>query len=42
MDSMTDSLFNSHRFRALTVIYIHSRECIDIFADRKINGEKVT
>lgn len=42
MDFMTDSLFNGRRFRALTIIDIHSRECIDIFADKRINGDKVT
>jgi putative transposase len=41
MDFMLDSLYNGHRFRALTIIDIHSRECLDIYADRRINGEKV-
>jgi len=41
MDFVSDCLFNGKRFRALTVIDIFSRECLTIYADQRINGEKV-
>ncbi len=41
MDFVSDCLFNSKRFRALTIIDVFSRECLAIYADQRINGEKV-
>jgi len=41
MDFVSDCLFNGKRFRALTIIDIFSRECLGIYADQRINGEKV-
>ena len=41
MDFVSDSLFNGKRFRALTIIDIFSRECLGIYADIGITGQKV-
>lgn len=41
MDFVSDSLFNGKRFRALTIIDIFSRECLGIYADKGITGQKV-
>ena len=42
MDFVSDQLYNGKRFRALTVIDIFSRECLDIYANKAIKGETVT
>jgi putative transposase len=41
MDFMSDALFNGRRFRALTMMDVHSRECLNIYADSKITGDTV-
>jgi putative transposase len=41
MDFVTDSLFNGHRFRALTVVDNFSRECLSIEVGQHIKGEAV-
>jgi putative transposase len=41
MDFVSDALFNGRRFRTLTIIDIYSRECLGLYADKKITGEKV-
>lgn len=41
MDFVSDALFDSRRFRALTVIDQHTRECLAIHADQSIKGEQV-
>jgi putative transposase len=41
MDFVSDSLFNGHRFRALTVVDNFSRECLAIHVDQAIKGEDV-
>ena len=41
MDFVSDCLFNGKRFRALSIIDIFSRECLEIYADKQISGEKV-
>jgi putative transposase len=41
MDFMSDTLFNGRRFRALTMIDIYSRECLDIYAGNSITGDTV-
>jgi putative transposase len=42
MDFVTDSLVNSRRFRALTIVDDHSRESPAIEADFSLTGERVT
>ena len=42
MDFVSDQLYNGKRFRALTVLDLFSRECLDIYADKAIKGEQVT
>lgn len=42
MDFVSDQLFNGKRFRALTILDLFSRECLDIYADKAITGETVT
>ena len=42
MDFVSDQLYNGKRFRALTLLDIYSRECLDIYADKAIKGETVT
>lgn len=42
MDFVSDQLYNGKRFRALTVIDMYSRECLDIYANKAIKGETVT
>jgi putative transposase len=41
MDFVTDSLFNGHRFRALTLVDNFSRECLAIVVNRRINSQDV-
>jgi putative transposase len=41
MDFVTDSLFNGHRFRALTLVDNFSRECLAIEVGQHIRGEDV-
>lgn len=41
MDFVSDSLFNGHRFRALTIVDNFSRECLAIHVDQTIKGEDV-
>ena len=41
MDFMSDALFNGRRFRALTMMDVYSRECLQIYADKKITGDTV-
>ena len=41
MDFMSDALFNGRRFRALTMMDVYSRECLNIYADSKITGDTV-
>jgi putative transposase len=41
MDFVTDSLFNGHRFRALTVVDNFSRECLAIEVGQHFRGEGV-
>jgi len=41
MDFMSDALFNGRRFRALTMMDIYSRECLNIYAGSSITGDKV-
>ena len=38
---MSDALFNGRRFRALTMLDVYSRECLNIYADNKITGDTV-
>jgi putative transposase len=42
MDFVSDQLFDGRRFRTLTLIDVFSRECLAIYADKGITGEKVT
>jgi putative transposase len=39
MDFVTDSLFNGHRFRSLTIVDNFSRECMAIEVDQHIKEE---
>jgi len=41
MDFMSDALFNGRRFRALTMMDVYSRECLNIYADSSITGDTV-
>ena len=41
MDFIADQLHNGNRFRALTVIDVHTRECLAIESRRRITGEDV-
>ena len=41
MDFVTDSLFNGHRFRSLTIVDNFSRECVAIEVGQHIKGEDV-
>jgi len=41
MDFVTDSLFNGHRFRSLTIVDNFSRECLAIEVGQHIKGEEV-
>jgi len=41
MDFVADSLFNGHRFRALTVVDNNSRECLAIEAGQSMTGVDV-
>ena len=42
MDFVSDQLYNGKRFRALTMIDLYSRECLAVYADKGMTGEKVT
>jgi putative transposase len=41
MDFVTDSLFDGHRFRSLTVVDNFSRECLAIEVGQHVRGEQV-
>jgi len=41
MDFMSDALFNGRRFRALTMMDVYSRECLNIYANSRITGDTV-
>jgi putative transposase len=41
MDFVSDQMYNGKRFRALTILDIYSRECLDIYVDKSIKGEMV-
>ena len=41
MDFVVDSLFNGHRFRALTIVDNFSRECLAIEAGQSMTGAEV-
>ena len=41
LDFISDALFNGRRFRALTMMDVYSRECLNIYADNKITGDTV-
>ena len=41
MDFVSDQLYDGKRFRALTLIDAFSRECLEIYADKRITGETV-
>ena len=41
MDFLSDSLFNGHRFRSLTIVDNFSRECLAIEVGQHIKGEDV-
>jgi putative transposase len=41
LDFMSDALFNGRRFRALTMLDIYSRECLNIYAGNSITGDTV-
>jgi putative transposase len=41
MDFMSDALFNSKRFRVLTMMDLYSRECLNIYAGKHITGDTV-
>lgn len=41
MDFVSDALFDGRRFRALTIIDQHTRECLAIHADQSIRGDQV-
>lgn len=38
MDFVSDSLFNVKKFRALTLVDNHTRECLDIVGGRSLTG----
>ena len=38
MDFVSDQLYDGKRFRALTLIDVFSRECLEIYADKRITG----
>jgi putative transposase len=42
MDFVTDSLTTGRRFRCLTIVDDHTRECVAIEADFSLTGERVT
>ena len=41
MDFVSDSLYNVKRFRALTIIDIYTRECLQIYTNQRIHSESV-
>lgn len=42
MDFISDTLSCGRRFRALTIVDCHSRECLALEVDTSLNGERVT
>ena len=41
MDFVSDALFNGRRFRSLTIIDVYTRECLGLYADKRITGVQV-
>jgi putative transposase len=41
MDFVSDALFNGKRFRALTVVDNHTRECLAIEVGQSLTGDDV-
>jgi putative transposase len=41
MDFVADELTNGRRFRALTVIDLYTRECLDLVAGQRLTGQDV-
>ncbi len=41
LDFVVDSLFNGHRFRALTIVDNFSRECLAIEAGQSLTGAEI-
>ena len=41
MDFVSDALSGGKRFRVLTMLDIYSRECLKIYADKRITGDTV-
>jgi len=41
LDFVSDSLYNGEKFRALTIIDIYTRECLQIYANQRFRGESV-
>lgn len=41
MDFVSDQLYNGKRFRALTILDLFTRECLEIYVDKSIKGEMV-
>jgi putative transposase len=41
MDFVQDSLMDGRKFRALTVVDVHTRECLAVHADSSLSGRKV-
>jgi putative transposase len=41
MDFVQDSLMDGRKFRALTVVDVHTRECLAVQADSSLSGRKV-
>ena len=41
MDFVSGSLYNGRRFRALTIIDIYTRGCLQIYTSQRIRGESV-
>ena len=41
IDFVSDALSGGRRFRVLTMMDVYSRECLNIYADKKITGDTV-
>lgn len=41
IDFVSDALSGGKRFRVLTMMDVYSRECLNIYADKKITGDTV-
>ena len=41
MDFVSDALFNGNKFRALTLMDNHTRECLAIYPAQNIRGDDV-